>query len=73
MDRSDVISQGSNLSAISTELGGATYQSKKYQIELNIKLLYVKDPKYFQEAFKIYWTRGTKKIDTRTALVRSDT
>ena len=47
--------------------------SKKYQIELNIMLLYVSDMKYFGEAFKIYWTRGHRKIDTRTAILRSDT
>ena len=43
----EVMSQGSNFSAVSTEFNGVNYSSKKYQIELNIKLLYVKDPKYF--------------------------
>ena len=46
---------------------------KKYQFELNIKLLSVKDNKYVGEAFKIYWTRGKRKIDTRTAVVKADT
>ena len=49
------------------------YISKKFQIELNIRLLYVIDEKYFGETFKIYWTRGKKKIDTRKGIVRSDT
>ena len=36
-------------------------------------LLFVSDMKYFGEAFKIYWTRGTRKIDTRVAIVKNDT
>lgn len=47
--------------------------SKKYKIELNIKLLYVSDPKYFMQAFKVYWIRGKRKIDTKVAVVREDT
>lgn len=31
------------------------------------------DPKYFGETFKIYWTRGKKKIDTRKGVVKPDT
>ena len=46
---------------------------KKYQIELNIKLLYVSDPKYFNQPFKIYWARGKKMIDTRKAIVKPET
>ena len=67
---SDVISVGST-NTYQTE--NTSYISKKYQIELNIRLLYVSDRKYFNEAFKIYWTRGKKKIDTRTSIVRPDT
>ena len=52
-------------------MGG--YVQKKFQIELNIKLLYVSDPKYFNQPFKIYWTRGKKKIDTRKAIVKPET
>lgn len=69
---SDVISVGSFQSGITNQTN-ANYISKKYQIELNIKLLYVSDKKYFNEAFKIYWTRGKKKIDTRVAVVKPDT
>lgn len=69
---SDVISVGSFQSGITSQ-ANANYQSKKYQIELNIKLLYVSDKKYFNQAFKIYWTRGKKKIDTRMAIVKPDT
>lgn len=58
---------GSHASALTN------FTSKKYQIELNIKLLYVTDPKHFGEAFKIYWSRGKKKIDTRIAVARQDT
>ena len=49
------------------------YVPKKYQIELQIMLLYVNDMKYFGEAFKIYWTRGHRKIDTRIAIMKPDT
>ena len=69
---SDVISVGSFQSGITNQTN-ANYISKKYQIELNIKLLYVSDKKYFNEAFKIYWTRGKKKIDTRVAVIKPDT
>ena len=31
------------------------------------------DEKYFNQPFKIYWTRGTKKIDTRVATVKPET
>lgn len=58
---------GSHASALTN------FASKKYQIELNIKLLYVTDPKHFGEAFRIYWSRGKKKIDTRIAVARQDT
>lgn len=49
------------------------YVQKKYQIELNIKLLFVSDPKYFNQPFKIYWTRGKKMIDTRKSVVKAET
>ena len=58
-------------SVTSIQKGNLT--SKKYTIELNIRLLFVMDEKYFNEAFKIYWTRGSKKIDTRVATVKPDT
>lgn len=51
----------------------AQYVNKKYQIELNIKLLYVNDKKWFGETFKVYWARGKRKIDTRKGVVRPDT
>jgi len=69
-DQSDLISVGSFGSHASAL---TNFTSKKYQIELNIKLLYVTDPKHFGEAFRIYWSRGKKKIDTRIAVARQDT
>jgi len=45
----------------------------KYSIELNIKLLFSNDPKHFGQAFKIYWSRTKKKIDTRVAILKKDT
>ena len=66
----DTTSMGSTNSAL---LGDVRYQSRRFLIELNIRLLYVSDKKYFNEAFKIYWMHGKKKIDTRVAVVRSDT
>ena len=71
-DVSDIISINS-MGSMASNLTNTNYTSKKYQIELNIKLLYVKDPKYVGEAFKIYWTRGKRKIDTRTAVAKQDT
>ena len=57
----------------SIQSGVTNYMQKKFQIELNIKLLKVSDTSHCGEPFKIYWSRGKKKIDTRTAVVRPDT
>ena len=59
--------------AVSMSSNTKNYIQKKYQIELNIKLLYVSDFKYLGQSFKIYWTRGKRKIDTHTAIVQKDT
>ena len=45
----------------------------RFSIELNIRLLFASDPKFFGQAFKIYWSRAKKKIDTRMALMKKDT
>ena len=58
-----------NTDAVSMTSTNKNYIQKKYQIELNIKLLYVSDYKYLGQSFKIYWTRGKRKIDTHVAVV----
>ena len=58
---------------MNSEMTSNNYQSKRYQIELNIRLLYVADKKYLGQYFKIYWSRGKRKIDTRKAMVKDDT
>ena len=56
---------------------GSSYSTslvqKKYQIELNIRLLYIADPKFHNQSTKIFWTRGKKNIDTRAAIINQDT
>ena len=54
--------------------------SKKYKIELNIRCLYVQDPKYFMEAFKVYWIESEARErstpgsqGSRVAIVNEDT
>ena len=67
----DTMSVNSDVVSISST--SKMYVQKKYNIELNIKLLYVSDFKYLGQQFKIYWTRGKRKIDTHVATVQKDT
>ena len=69
---SDVVSVGSLNSGVSSIQPGQ-FTSQKYAIELNIKLLFSDDPQYFGQAFKIYWSRNNKKIDTRVGLMKPET
>lgn len=44
----DAISDAQSINSYSSNTNNTfNYKQKKYQIELNIKLLYVSDPKYF--------------------------